>query len=309
MSQIHFIVNPFRPSIGLRWPYEENKIEALTKDFVVHLSRGKMHSEILTRQAIEDGAKLLVCVGGDSTLSEIVNGLYRASRGNREVPKLTFYPGLQQGDAVRSFDLRSHFVDYLEAYFANQAIDEKVDLGEIEFTGEFGQKMRRVFLNSAGFGFSAALAQKLSGNYKIKRNQFGFLRLLLRHVPFFPHPSVEISIDHGVPFTEDILTGLVHNGRFLGRGIEVSPLSKTNDGVFEFNLVLKTYGYRYILGSVALYSGKMRKASFVRHFSCKHLSLKPALTGKKIRLDFDGDAWGFLPAQISVREGALLISR
>ena len=104
MARIHFIVNPLRPSIGLRWPYEEQKIQSLTKDFKVHITRGRLHGEILARQAIDEGAELIVSVAGHSTLSEIANGLYRSSLAGLKVPLLAVHSELHAGDMIRSLN-------------------------------------------------------------------------------------------------------------------------------------------------------------------------------------------------------------
>ena len=310
MARIHFIVNPQRPSIGLRWPHEEKKIASITKDFMVHISRGRLHAEILTRQAMEAGAELIVSVGGDSTLSEIANGLYRSSQVGRPVPKLAVYPGLHQGDTVKSMQLRANFEELLLAFLNGTAVEEKIDLGEIEFTGEFGQKIRRRFINCAGFGFSAAVISRLSRDFKMSRSKWSLMRLFFRLLPFYRHPRVSIAIDGKSLFKdEDVLVGLMHNGRYAAHGLDLSPKSRIEDRILEFTLIRKTFTIKYVMGLFALFAGKLTSASFVKQTPFHHVDILSLEHGRKVHVDFDGDCWGFLPAHVRILEQALTIIR
>jgi diacylglycerol kinase family enzyme len=310
MAAIHFIVNPLRPSIGLQWPYEEKNIQSLTNDFVVHITRGHLHAEVLTRVAVEAGAKLIVCAGGDSTLSEIVNGLSRGSASDSPLPKLAIYPGLQQGDFVRTLKLRKNFMEFLEAYLAGQATEEQVDVGEARYRGDYGQQVRRLFVNCAGFGFSSVLVDRLSKNFRISRTKFNFFRSILNQVPFYRHPAVDIYVDGQKLFSkEDVLTGLIHNGNYGGYGLLLSPLSSLSDGRLEYTVILKSFTYKYLLGIFPLFSGRLRSASFVKQGSCREIKIDPQVSNRKVRMDFDGDCWGFLPAEFRIVEKAITVVR
>ncbi len=310
MARIHFIVNPQRPSIGLKWPYEELKIQELTKDFKVHIIRGKLHGEILARQAVDEGAELIVSVAGDSTLSEIVNGIYRASQGNRPVPRLALHPELHAGDTVRSLQMRKDFVSLISDFLKGEAIQDAVDLAEIEFAGEYGQRIRRVFLNCAGFGFSSVLVEKLSQDFRMPRNRWNFLKIFARNVLFYKHPVVDIRVD-GRDFLnhQSLLLGLVHNGRYAGHGLDLSPQSSPFDGRLEHTFVLKTFGYRYFLAVFPLFAGLLHRSSFIRVGACREVEVRAPSSGRRVKVDFDGNTWGFLPLKIRVLEQALLMVR
>ncbi len=310
MAKIHFIVNPLRESIGQRWPYEEKKIEKITQDFAVHISRGRLHAELLVRKAINQGADLIVSVGGDSTLSEIVNGLYRASQGGGHVPKLALHCDLHAGDTRQSLKLDKTFESFLSRYLHGQAEETKIDLGEVTFTGDYGQKIRRIFVNAAGFGFSSVIVSQLSGNHRIKRTRWNFFKLIGRHVPFYKHANVSIKIDDKVAVDHrDVLTGLIHNGRFGGHGFELSPNSQVSDNQLEVTVILRSLSYRYLLAMIPLFAGLLHKVGFVRRFRGQKVEVDVHNPQRKVRVDFDGDCWGYLPLQVKVLPQSLTILR
>lgn len=303
MAKIHFIVNPRRPSIGLRWPYEERKVRAFTNDFVTHITRGRSHAELLTRDAIAQGAKLIVCVGGDSTLCEIVNELDRASRGGFEVPALTLHPALQKGDAVKSIALRDNFSDFILSFLEDRATEQLLDLGEVEFTGDYGQKIRRLFLNAAGFGFSSTLVSKMSQDPYASRSNWGFLRLLFRLAPFYRHPEITLVIDgQKILSKKNILTGLVHNGRYGGRGLHLSPDATFGDGQLEYTVILKTLAFRYLWIALQILYSELKTSKYVLRGKFKEMIVTPTRPHRRIQVDFDGDVWGYLPAKFKIME-------
>jgi diacylglycerol kinase family enzyme len=274
------------------------------------LSRERFHAKTLAEQAIAEGAELIVAVGGDSTLSEIANGLTRSKRYGRPIPKLSLYPFLQQGDFVKSIQLRPHFSDFLKAYLNGEAIEEAIDLGEVEFTGDHGHKIKRIFINCAGFGFSAIVANKLSLNHKLKRTRFSYLKLIAQSLPLYRYPEITVELNDK-PFVsqEEVLTGLLHNGKAAARGLIFSEKSDIHDGKFEFTLIRKTFTYRYLISFLNLFSKGLKTNSFTSQTQCQKVKVFPSRSDRKVRIDFDGDAWGDLPAEFRVLEKALVLVR
>jgi len=315
MAQIHFIVKPFRTSIGPRWPFEEKKIAEITKDFDVHISRGRMHAEKLAEAAIESGAKLIVCVGGDSTLSEIANAIIRAENNGKKVPQLTYHSGFQSGETVRSLNEARPFIEFLKDYVEGNCVEEKMDVGEIEFTGEYGQKIKRIFLNAAGFGFSSTVISKINTVRYSSRKRAKIIQLILSRILFYRRPAVSIKRTNGMGQStifvkdEEVLTGIAHNGRYAGYGLEFCPTAVVNDGNFEFTLVKKALRYKYFFGIFPLLAGKISDVSFVDQVSCKGLEISLSDPKRRVRVDFDGDCWGYLPAKIKVLPQRLALAR
>jgi len=83
-----FIVNPNAAmgSTSREWP----QIKAAASDrlgpFQALLTTGPGDATRLTRRALLEGAELVVCVGGDGTLNEVVNGFMGEDGPNRKLP-------------------------------------------------------------------------------------------------------------------------------------------------------------------------------------------------------------------------------
>jgi len=304
MSLIHFIVDPLGEKIGKKWPLEEPKIEAITKDFCVHLVRGRGHAESLATQALAQGAKLIVCVGGDSTLSEIANALLANT-----VTQVTVatYPGLHTGNFIKCCPSASEFEKSLKDFLAGKANTQSIDMGKISFRGEFGQKLSRYFINYASFGFSSFLLHKTRkmSSENIKRSRFW--RFLFQSLPFYKIPAYRIQLDEEEIQHHFVLTGFINNSPYAMRNLRTSAQSQLSDGKIEFTEFKKTALYRYFVNAVQIYAGQFEKLSFVNTSSCEKIKIEPVLSSRTTRVDFDGECRGYLPADFSVVKGALKV--
>jgi len=304
MSLVHFIVDPLSEKIGKQWPHEQPKIESITKDFCVHLVRGRGHAESLTIQAISQGAKLIVCVGGDAALSEIANALLvKDAKG----VTVATYPRLHTGNFIKCCPSSSEFEQSLKDFLTGQAKTQSIDLGRISFRGEFGQKLSRYFLNYASFGFSSFLLHKTKNLKSERINRSRFWRFLFQSLPFYKIPAYRIQLDEEEIQHHFVLTGFINNSPYAMRNLRTSAQSQLSDGKIEFTEFKKTALYRYFVNAVQIYAGQFEKLSFVNTSSCEKIKIEPVLSSRAIRVDFDGECRGYLPADFSVVKGALRI--
>lgn len=304
MARIHFIVDPVNEQIGKRWPYEQKKIESLTKDFEMDLVRGRSHAEALATQAKGAGAELIVCVGGDSALNEIANAVHSDKSGKTSI---SIHPELHSGDLSKSLDLKSNIIEFLELFLNGKAQEQFIDVGEVEYTGEYGQTLKRIFVNYFSFGFASYLLTRVAKHKYDGPSNTRFLRLLLGSLPFYRIPTFKISVDSDEEQSLALLTGFVNNIRYVARGLKISPQSTPMDGSFEFTRVKRSNMIKYMLGALPFYAGQTNGLSFIDTIPCKQLKIEPVSSGRAIRLDFDGECRGFLPAKIKMKEKALRV--
>lgn len=301
MARIHFILDPVHPRLGPEWPYEEKKISELTQDFQIGLVRGRMHAAQLAREAKRGGAELVVCLGTDLSLNEIINALYPF---DEDTPVVSFHPRYQVGSVLASLGMEKDFFAFIQRFLKGEAKEDRVDLAEIDFTGNFGQSIRRVFLESASFGFASSIVSRMNFKHERDFGKYDLIKLLLRKLPFYREPGVQIQADQLQPERLTLLTAFINNTAYTARGIRVSPRSDPRDGTLELTRIKKARFYQYLGAAIPFYAGHRGAFSFIDSLKFKELKID-ALSGRKIRLDYDGEFRGFLPATIRVKEKAL----
>ena len=263
------------------------------------LSRRPGELTELARHAVEDGATLLVVVGGDGTVHEVVNGVLGASTP-LEV-ELAVLPRGTGKDFVRSLRIPSG-VDAALA-IARNGRPRMVDVGRASYRAWDGSTANAYFANFAGAGISGAIARRANRSSKALGGRISFLAATIAVFASWKSASVTVEIDD-VRRTGDMFEVLVMNGDYAAGGMWVTPDAEPDDGRLDVLLI-----------------GDVTKADFVRTFPKiyrgKHLSHPKIdlLRGEAVQVDavpavpivLDGEQPGTTPARFELVPRALQV--
>jgi YegS/Rv2252/BmrU family lipid kinase len=188
------------------------------------------HALELARQAAEAGYTLVVAVGGDGTVHEVINGLMQVPLENR--PRLGVVPMGSGNDFAHSLgmDIRPAFA--LRQVFTGRP--RRVDIGRLQ--DSLGRT--EFFDNTVGIGFDATVTIR-SRNYAYLRGFIIYLlavfqTILLNHEA----PCLRVTTDRETWETDMLLLTLC-NGRREGGGFLISPKALSDDGLFDYTGVYK----------------------------------------------------------------------
>src|SRR5207249_5271519 len=110
--------------------------------------------------AADDGARLLVVVGGDGSVNEVVNGI--ADRAT--TPELAIIPRGTGWDFVRTFGIPRRTED--AASIALAGVVRTLDVGKVSYRNWDGTDGAALFANVASAGMSGAIAQRANETTK-----------------------------------------------------------------------------------------------------------------------------------------------
>ncbi len=147
------VVNPNATATTLRT--RDVLAAALSSDLRVdsHETKGRGHAIELATQAVETGADLVVALGGDGTVNEVVNGIL--SQGVRPgLPDLAVVPGGSTNVFARALGMPASAVE------ATGQILEALREGRSRRIG-LGKANERWFTFCAGLGIDAAVVERV----------------------------------------------------------------------------------------------------------------------------------------------------
>lgn len=198
-------------------------------DLVVTARAG--HATELAREAVDDGRRYLVAVGGDGTVHEVVNGMVDASAGTARRDDLVIgVVGAGSGcDLVRTFGL-DRSPEVLAGHLASEHT-LPIDLGRLRLTGPDGRERVVVFANVAEAGFGGAVVQvaaRLPGRLGPARYAAGIVAAWGR----FRRRPTTVTVEGGTR-TEPVCNVVIANGQFFGGGLHVAPRALPTDGRFN----------------------------------------------------------------------------
>jgi diacylglycerol kinase (ATP) len=185
------------------------------------------HATDLARRAAGAGWPLVVVVGGDGTVNEVVNGV----TGERGTPLATTGAILtgRGRDACRNFSLASDW--RLAVRRLVEGDDVPFDLGVAEWSGG----ARRYFVNAAGAGFDAAVARRAASRGGVGTLPYvlAVIEGLVAHRPL----STTLQADGEAEQSADLTTVVVANGAHYGGGMKIAPLADPADGVLDLVVI------------------------------------------------------------------------
>ena len=183
----------------------------------------------LAARAAEEGASLVVAVGGDGTVNEVVQGL--AGRGGVE---LAVIPRGTGWDFVRTYGIPRRLEDAVAV--ARDGHARAIDLGRASYRAWAGGGAASYFANIASAGMSGAIAKRANETSKALGGKVSYAWATLTVFARWHNDEVLVTVD-GERREGRMHDVVVANGRFFGGGMMICPEAEPDDGVFDVLLI------------------------------------------------------------------------
>jgi YegS/Rv2252/BmrU family lipid kinase len=288
------IANPMagRRHVAAEMPEIERTLQSLGLEYRIRLTDGPGDATRFAREALLEGDRFLVAVGGDGTVHEVVNGMMEGDRTLAPDPVLGVVAAGSGCDFIRTFGLPPDSTRAVKHLGGENLYP--IDVGKVTFTGPNGREETRYFANIAEVGLGGAVvhrANDLPRFFGGSRYFFGFWLTLPRHKV----GRVRVDVDRR-SYDGRGVTVVVANCQYFGGGMRISPRSYPGDGALDV-LVFKGPKSESFTTLPKVYKGE-----HVPHPNVVELK------GKQIRVDgdrplpveADGETLGTTPASFEV---------
>ena len=297
-SDVVFVVNPASAngSTRRRWPEIAHRAAELGLAGESLLSERPGHAMELAHRATEDGAQLVVAVGGDGTVNEVANGLLAVDGPH---PELAVIPRGTGTDFVRHFRIPTDLDGALRVAASGQG--RQIDAGRIAYRSWSGEDASAYFVNSASAGMSGAVAQRANSSSKALGGKASFLYATLAVFLRWHASEMEVEVDaerrSGLMYD-----AIVANCRYLGGGMAMTPDAQPDDGLLDV-LLIGDITRR----DLALTLPKVYRGTHLPHPKAEALRGSRVVVRSKTPLpvELDGEQPGTTPAEFGVLPGAL----
>jgi YegS/Rv2252/BmrU family lipid kinase len=295
------IVNPASAAgaTGRRWDRIAKLLRASLGNFEHVATQKPGEATALSRTALREGFEMIVSVGGDGTLNEVVGGFFEGSAAiapQAVLGVVAVGTGSDFGRTIGQVDLESAC-----ARLAGRKT-RSIDVGLARFTGHDGAARTRIFINVASFGCSGLVAHLVSPRLKAVSGQLAFTLATLRALAVYRDQTVTLEFDGTPPRSLAITNCAVANGRFFGAGMQVAPAAQLDDGELDVTI---WSGFRlmdFIRKRHTLYDGSHMREAGTHALRTRRAIASSAST---VLLELDGESAGTLPAQLDVLTGAV----
>ena len=297
-----FIVNPNagNGSTGLNWPHIRALAKSSLSPFQSYVTTGPGDAGRFAREAISSGADEVVCVGGDGTLNEVLNGYMAHEESVRSGVRLGFIPNGTGGDFIKTVQIPGNIKQAVGVIAANNV--RSVDVGRLHFRDHDGRTRCRFFHNISSFGLGGEVDQRVNRTAKPFGPFISFIWATLISIFQYGKKTVHLKIDDHFRQTCTVWNVAVSNGQYHGGGMWVAPDASVNDGLFHVTVIGDLSVPEVLLNLPRLYNGRIMQVKNVISVTGKKIE---ASSAQRVLLDIDGEQPGTLPVVIDLLPRAL----
>jgi YegS/Rv2252/BmrU family lipid kinase len=291
-----FLVNPASAagSTGKRWPEIAHRAAARGLEGDALISDGPGRLGELAARAVAEGARLLVVVGGDGSVNEVVNGVV----GTGEV-ELAVIPRGTGWDFVRTFGIPRELDQAIDVALTGPV--REIDAGAVTFRMWSGEEGRAHFANVGSAGISGAIARRANDSSKALGGKVSYYWSTLAVFFGWQTGVMRVSVD-GEAREGRMIDAMVCNGRYLGGGMMMCPDAEPDDGLFDVMLIGDV-----TKRDLAFVLPKTYKGRHLPHPRLELLrgSVVTVDADEPLPLELDGEQPGTTPARFEVVPRAL----
>jgi diacylglycerol kinase (ATP) len=247
----------------------------------------------LARAAVERGAKLVVAVGGDGTLNEVVNGI---AGTDVELATIPLGTGM---DFVRTFGIPKKFDDAVRVA-ANGSV-RTIDAGRARYRTWAGDDADRWFANIGSVGMSGAVAARANTSSKALGGKASFFYATVR--VFLEWKNSELVVRTESEERRGRMNDVfVANGRYAGGGMKLAPDASPDDQLFDVVLIGDISKLDFATQAPGIYAGRHVKHPKVEVLRSARVTVD---ADERLPIELDGEQVGTTPITFELVPGAL----
>ena len=240
----------------------------------------------IARRLAETGRDRIIVLGGDGTISEVVNGVFGS---DVELGVISVGTG---NDVARSLGLPHN----------NLEASLKIVLTGNPREIDVGEEAGRYFISVLGVGFAATVAAE-TNKMKLLKGSTAFFAAVYKAIGRLRSFPLCLTLDSQKMEVECIAV-LIQNTRYSGGGLLLAPEAAMDDGLFDVVVVEKMSRMDLMLNFPRLYKGShLDHPKFSVH-QARFVEIESPVALEKM---FDGDIFGKTPVRAKVVERAVRV--
>lgn len=295
-NKFFFLINPNAGNEdGEReWPYISRLLAENNVNFQFAFTERIGHAEEIISEKISSGWRNFVIVGGDGTLNETINAVFKQN----SVPTTEINLGLMQmgtgNDWARYYGFDTDYQKVINRLLTGKT--KRQDVGKISYVAN-GDIRQAYFINIAGLCFDSVVVKATNRmKERGKRTKSAYIISLLRSLIKYKPWHLKIAINDEI-LEGKFLSISIGNGKYSGGGMMQTPDAVIDDGWLHVTIYKNMPKFKIVTNIKKLYSGTILNVNGVRSFKTKEFKIESLET---IFAETDGEIIGSTPYLIGI---------
>jgi diacylglycerol kinase (ATP) len=306
LSEILFIINPASAGGKTLRIWSGARQELLREGLVFreHFTTKSEEAIEITRSAVRESDCIVIAVGGDGTLGEVIRGyLDQNGRAINSHAAVGLLPSGTGSDFSRSLPAAA------SVRFSSMLIQKTtrmIDAALACYVNPQGRPESRCYINLASFGLGGEVVGFVNDWRSKFPNWVGgrtrFVIGALSALADYRMKQVEVVLDGTRRITMQSNLIVVANGKFAGGGMMLAPQAEIDDALLDVTLTDGAGRFDVIKELPRIGRGGLLKNPKVSQARAKEVKIT---SEEPMAIDVDGELVGYTPATIRVLPGAV----
>ena len=301
----HVILNPASAGgkTARKQPYLIKALErSLGKNYSRCVTRRPREATSSAQDAIRNGCDLIVAMGGDGTIQEVVNGFFSEGRLLSSSCELAIISSGTGRGFAQSLGLPTKLDDQVEIVTDGET--RSVDVGKVSFRLADGKMAERFFVNECQGGIGGVVVRDVGTNYKRLGGLAAFGFVTLSRALHHRGQLIEAVIDDGLEIERPLLGVIIANGAYAGGGMCLAPHARIDDGLLDLVMIHDQSLTQRFKSFSGIYSGRHIDSPFFSYYQGKRFRIS---SPEAVILEADGELLGSLPCTTEILPRVLKI--
>jgi len=270
VKKILFIINP-RAGVDRSKAIEtalQQHLDHQQYQYEIAETQYPKHGTAIAKDAVASGIDVVVAVGGDGSLNDIIQGIHNTDTVLGVIPM-----GSGNGLA-RSAGIPLKLEAAIKVLNKNNV--HAIDSGMVD--------NKRLFISNAGVGFDAVVTEEFV--HSKKRGFWSYVGIINKKIWSYSPKKWTIELD-GKVIREKAFMITVANATQLGYNFQIAPVALMNDGYFDVVVIRKHP--KILSGIIGLqaFTDTLLNNRYVNHYKAK--SVKISSESNRV-MQMDGEA-------------------
>lgn len=251
------------------------------------------HAVELARNAVVNASSHIISVGGDGSLSEVVNGIMLS--GDKNLPVIGLLPYGTANDFSKSVNLNDGLKQLRE--LVDRKTTRKIDVGSVFFTDRNGKAAERYFVNIGDIGIGGFIVENINKSSKMLGANMTFFLETLKAMFTYQRTKVK-CVCKEFSWEGKTLSMVMANGKYFGSGLCIAPDAALDDGKLNIVILGDVTVIDYLKNISRLKRGEKIIHPEVFYRETDEIEITPLES--KCPIDLDGEFIGYAPAKFKI---------
>ncbi len=279
------------------WPEIAKMLKARSIEFSEKITDHAYHAIELAREAVLEGFRKLLVLGGDGAIHEVLNGLYSQDEVSPSEVTLGLIPVGSGNDWSRLHKIPSDYEAAVDLIAEADKHTRVQDVARVDTLMD-GKPYCRHMMNIGGLGFDSEVCHRFDlAKERGHASDRQYLKSLLSGFLSYKCLKFRVSVDGQEFYRGPAFSVALGIGKYCGGGMMQTPEAIPDDGLIDVTVVGKISKLQFLHKVPSLFRGDIFKNKEVIHTRGRQVDISAAPYSY---MEVDGEPVGITPVHVAV---------